>query len=60
MAQHMLTAKELADRWATSVAALANWRSAERGPAYVKLGRRVRYRLDDVERFEREHTVTQS
>lgn len=28
---------------------LANWRSAGRGPTYVRVGRSVRYRLRDVE-----------
>lgn len=30
---------------------MANWRSQRRGPAYLKLGRRVVYRLSDLEDF---------
>ena len=31
---------------------LANWRSTRlNGPAFVKVGRAVRYRLEDIERF---------
>jgi hypothetical protein len=30
---------------------LATWRSEKRGPAYVKLGRRVFYRRDDLNAF---------
>lgn len=28
---------------------LSNWRSAGRGPRYVHMGRRVRYRMADVD-----------
>ncbi len=30
---------------------LANWRSAGKGPAFVKMGRRVRYDLREVNRW---------
>ena len=36
---------------------LANWRSAGRGPAFVKVGRAVRYRPEDLEEFIQKHTV---
>jgi predicted DNA-binding transcriptional regulator AlpA len=33
---------------------LQAWRGQGRGPMYVKLGRAVRYRLEDIERFTAE------
>lgn len=53
----MLTADELAARWRMNARTLANWRTAGKGPAYVKLGEgrqtRVLYREEDVLAFER-------
>lgn len=47
----------LAERYGTSVDVLANWRSQGKGPAYVKLGRKVMYRESDVLAWERAQTV---
>ena len=49
-----LTAKELSARWnnSLSVRTLANWRSLAEGPAFVKVGARVFYRMDDVYAWE--------
>ena len=46
---------ELAHRWRISVRTLQRWRRAGSGPAFLCLGRRIAYRLSDVERFETEH-----
>ncbi|WP_245243166.1 helix-turn-helix domain-containing protein [Pararhodobacter sp. SW119] len=43
---------ELAKRWKISHRTLERWRSAGSGPAYLKLGGRVLYRLVDVDAFE--------
>jgi len=43
---------ELAKRWSLSPRTLERWRWARRGPAFVKLGGRVLYRMEDVEAFE--------
>jgi hypothetical protein len=40
-----------------SVETLAQWRSQRRGPPYIKLGRAVRYRVNDLEGYLAEHTV---
>lgn len=48
----LLTPADLATRWSLSVQTLRLWRSDQMGPAFVKLGSRVRYRLEDVEAFE--------
>lgn len=50
-----LTADDLVTRWGGVVnkGTLANWRSQNRGPAYVKIGHRVVYPLDQVEIWEK-------
>ncbi|RCV50687.1 helix-turn-helix transcriptional regulator [Marinitenerispora sediminis] len=52
---HHLTPKELADRWQIGVQTLANMRSRGDGPAWIKCGRLVRYRLEDVIAHENAH-----
>ena len=49
--QH-LHQRELAKRWGISPRTLERWRSIGFGPAFLKLGGRVAYRLADVEAFE--------
>lgn len=53
-AAEYLTPAQLSARWggAVKVLTLANWRSKGRGPAFVKFGSRVRYRLDQVVKWE--------
>lgn len=43
---------QLARRWKLSHRTLERWRWLGEGPNYVKLGKRVIYRLVDVEQFE--------
>ncbi|MFC7478427.1 helix-turn-helix transcriptional regulator [Dankookia sp. GCM10030260] len=43
---------ELALRWNLSPRTLERWRWLGKGPAYLKLGGRVAYRLEDVEAHE--------
>lgn len=45
------TPDEVADRITISAKTLANWRSAGTGPAYARIGGRVRYRDADVDRW---------
>lgn len=49
--QH-LSQRQLAQRWGISHRTLERWRSIGFGPAFLKLGGRVAYRLADVEAFE--------
>lgn len=42
----------LAKRWGVAQKTLENWRSLGQGPAYLKLGGRIMYRMADIERFE--------
>jgi hypothetical protein len=48
----LLTDAQLAARWQLSRGTLANQRSQGRGPAYLKLAGRIRYRLSDIEAYE--------
>jgi hypothetical protein len=49
------TQKELARRWTLSHRTLERWRSERKGPAFMRIGGRIIYRLDDVTRYEREN-----
>lgn len=40
-------------RWGISTRTLEGWRYRQKGPNFVKIGGRVRYRLSDLEDFER-------
>ena len=59
-----LTQLDLARRWRVSPRTLERWRWLGQGPAYLKLGAVVAYRLEDVEAFEaarlRESTAASS
>jgi hypothetical protein len=43
---------ELSRRWRISPRTLERWRWLNQGPAYLKIGGRVVYRLDDIEAYE--------
>lgn len=47
-----LDQQALADRWGLSIRTLERWRYLHQGPAFLKLGGRILYRLEDVESFE--------
>jgi hypothetical protein len=47
-----LKQEDLAGRWGISPRTLERWRWLGQGPRYIKIGGRVVYRLEDVERFE--------
>ena len=51
-----LTVPELAARWDVSAGSLANWRSEGKGPSFTKIGSRVLYPVQAIERFEHAHT----
>jgi hypothetical protein len=52
--QH-LSQLDLTQRWQLSSRTLERWRHLGRGPAYLKLGRGVMYRLQDIEAYETAH-----
>ena len=50
-----LTQKELARRWTISHRTLERWRWTGKGPAFMKIGGRIIYRLEDVLAHEDAH-----
>ena len=48
----LITADTLANRWNLTPATLSQWRWNGRGPTFLKIGRRIFYRPQDVEHFE--------
>jgi len=55
-----LTQSDLARRWRISPRTLERWRWAGRGPAFIRIGGSVRYRLEDIESFEAFHLQAQT
>lgn len=53
-ADKRLTVDEVVARYggAVKAATLANWRTANKGPKYIKIGGRVMYRLSDLIEWE--------
>ena len=47
-----LNQNELSRRWTISPRTLERWRWRNEGPAYLKIGGRVAYRLEDIEAYE--------
>lgn len=54
-----LTTEEVAQRYRTSASTVRYWRHAGKGPAGFRLGSRVLYDLDVVEKWEREQQAAQ-
>jgi hypothetical protein len=49
--ERCITQTELAERRRLSEATLERWRTESGGPLYLKLGKQVRYRWQDVDAF---------
>ena len=47
----LLTAKQVADRIQRPERTLERWRLTGEGPPFLRLGRRIAYRIADVERW---------
>jgi hypothetical protein len=47
----------LAERWFCSVSRILRWRSENIGPAYLKMGGRILYRVSDIEAYEQYRLV---
>jgi hypothetical protein len=43
---------QLGRRWSISPRTLERWRWLKQGPGYLKIGGRVVYRIDEIERYE--------
>jgi len=50
---NLLSAEDVAELTGLSTETLAQWRSQRRGIPYLKIGRRVRYDLTDVQAYLR-------
>jgi hypothetical protein len=57
-----LNQEQLSRRWSISPRTLERWRWLKMGPPYLKIGGRVVYRVQDVERYEtsRAHNAASS
>ena len=54
MTEDLLTQARLAKRWDIQSSTLRIWRWNGNGPQYVKIGRKIFYRLEDVKIFEQQ------
>lgn len=54
------TTAEVASRYRTAPSTVRFWRQIGYGPKGVKIGRRVLYTQDEIERFEREVAAKES
>jgi predicted DNA-binding transcriptional regulator AlpA len=54
----MLTVPELARRWTTTAQVIYNLRHRGEGPPAIRIGRELRFRLEDVERWEQSRLET--
>jgi hypothetical protein len=52
MAELHLNEIELGKRWGVSPKTLQRWRMEDRGPAYLKLSKRVTYAMEDIVAYE--------
>lgn len=52
-----VTEAEAAEKLGVSAAALEKWRLRGTGPSFVRVGRRIRYRLVELDRFLDAHAV---
>ncbi len=57
MDERLLSPGDLATRVQVPLSTIYNWNSGGTGPAYFKIGRHVRYRIEDVIRWEDERRV---
>lgn len=52
MAPKMLSSRDLAERWNLCIRTIDRWRYVDFGPPFLKIGGRIRYRIEDVIEFE--------
>lgn len=53
-----LTEQDLAKRWKISVKTLQDWRLRGNGPVFLKLGKSVRYPLEEILAYEEKNRAT--
>ena len=57
MERDLLTPKDLSKRWNFKEITLSIWRQQGKGVRYLKIGRRVMYRLQDIEEYEANNLI---
>ena len=57
-ADTMMSPAELSELLRLPLGTLANWRYLRRGPTFLHVGRHVRYRRSDVDRWLQDNTRT--
>jgi excisionase family DNA binding protein len=57
MSSRLMTTKEVAEYLGVSEALLNGYRAGGIGPVYLKFGRLVRYRVEDLEKWMSEQAV---
>ena len=61
MTEKFLTPRQLAQRWDFNIETLKQWRWYGKGPRHRKFGGRVKYDLEEIEKYEteaiRDHTT---
>ncbi|WP_412057307.1 helix-turn-helix transcriptional regulator [Bartonella sp. DGB2] len=58
MEKSFLNQVDLSRRWGISARTLEQWRWRGEGPAFIKIGRVVRYRAEDIRHYEKQHILT--
>lgn len=53
----LITTADLAERWGMKPETLRVWRYQQKGPPYVKIGRRVAYREADITKYENDNLI---
>jgi len=56
--EHCMTPLEVAERWSVHFRTLANWRCKRIGPAYIKFGHKILYKISDIIEYESKHRHT--
>jgi DNA-binding transcriptional MerR regulator len=54
--EKLFTTKQVAEIFALSPVTLESWRTQDTGPKFIKVGRYVRYREQDIENYLRRQT----
>jgi hypothetical protein len=49
--------RKAAEELALAVQTLRNWRHLRKGPPYIRLGRSIRYRIDDLRKYMEENRI---
>jgi len=53
MDEDLLSQEELADRWKLQISTLSQWRWNGQGPYFIKINGKIKYKVSDIESFER-------